>query len=133
LGELIEKIKTANFGKYIILSGILTEQDLPSRMNDAKFVVIPSRIESIPLVLGQAANYAKSILLTDVGDMGHLARKYGIKNLCQPNVLSLEEELLNAINNSESKKSTNLTNLSNFLSLDNSVLNYLKMIQTEVG
>lgn len=131
--NLERMIESANCGQYIKLAGMLSEQDLPVRMKTAISVIIPSRIESIPLVLGQSAYYAKDILVTDVGDMGELAREYGIKNLCQPNVSSLEEGLLNAINNSESKKSTNLTNLSNFLSLDNSVLNYLKMIQTEVG
>ena len=124
-------IESANCGQYIKLSGVLAERDLPIRMTAAITVVIPSRIESIPLVLGQAAHYAKNILVTDVGDMGELAREYGIENLCQPTVSSLEQGLLRAINNSHIKKNSNFTKLSNFLSLDNSVLTYLSMIQSE--
>ena len=129
--DLQRIIESANCGGYIKLSGVLAEQDLPMRMKSAISVVIPSRIESIPLVLGQAAHYADNILVTDVGDMGEIAREYGIVNLCQPTVSSLEEGLLNAINNSHSQKTSNLSMLSDFLSLDKSVLNYLRILQNE--
>ena len=44
-------------------------------------VVIPSRSESIPLVLSEALRFNNKLIVTDVGDMGMLGRQYGVAGL----------------------------------------------------
>jgi glycosyltransferase involved in cell wall biosynthesis len=47
-------------------------------------VVIPSRSESIPLVFSEALHFNKALIVTDVGDMGMLGRKYGVAWVVPP-------------------------------------------------
>jgi len=41
-------------------------------------LVVPSRNESIPIVFSEALQAALPMLVTDVGDMGELARRHGL-------------------------------------------------------
>jgi glycosyltransferase involved in cell wall biosynthesis len=41
-------------------------------------LVIPSRNESIPIVFSEALQAGLPMLVTDVGDMGELARRHGL-------------------------------------------------------
>lgn len=50
----------------------------------ASCIVIPSRNESIPLVLGEAMQAGAPLIVSDVGDMGNLARDYGIARVVPP-------------------------------------------------
>jgi glycosyltransferase involved in cell wall biosynthesis len=47
-------------------------------------VVIPSRMESIPIVFSEALQAGAPLLVTDVGDMGTLARQYGLFDPVRP-------------------------------------------------
>jgi glycosyltransferase involved in cell wall biosynthesis len=46
--------------------------------------VIPSRSESIPLVFSEALRFNKKLIVTDVGDMGLLGRRYGVAGVVPP-------------------------------------------------
>lgn len=48
-------------------------------------VVIPSRMESIPLVFGEALQAHKPMIVSEVGDMGELARRYQVARVVPPN------------------------------------------------
>lgn len=47
-------------------------------------LVIPSRMESIPIVFSEALQARIPLLVTDVGDMGELARKHGLPDPVPP-------------------------------------------------
>jgi glycosyltransferase involved in cell wall biosynthesis len=47
-------------------------------------VVIPSRMESIPIVFSEALQADVPLLVTDVGDMGKLARDHGLAEPVPP-------------------------------------------------
>jgi glycosyltransferase involved in cell wall biosynthesis len=47
-------------------------------------VVIPSRSESIPMVFSEALQAGKPLVVTDVGDMGTLVRRYGLGKVVPP-------------------------------------------------
>jgi len=66
-------------------------------MSKSDFIVIPSRIESIPIVLSDAMKSNKPVVLTNVGDMGKLASKYKIGFIQEPNAKSLAEGLRSGI------------------------------------
>ena len=75
LEELIEKLA---LGQKVILTGRLEDGDISALLQYVDCVVIPSRSESIPLVLSEAVNVQKPLVVTDVGDMGFLAEKYNL-------------------------------------------------------
>jgi len=47
-------------------------------------LIIPSRIESIPLILSDAIQMRCPVIVTDVGDMGKLIRKYKVGEVVTP-------------------------------------------------
>lgn len=49
-------------------------------------IVIPSRMESIPLVFGEALQAHKPMIVSEVGDMGDLARRYQVARVVPPNI-----------------------------------------------
>jgi glycosyltransferase involved in cell wall biosynthesis len=65
-------------GGRIRAVGPLPAGAIAAAMRDADCLVIPSRSESIPLVLGEALQAGLPILVTDVGDMGRLVRQHGL-------------------------------------------------------
>lgn len=55
-----------------------------SYLRGADVLVVPSRIESIPLILTDAAQVSRPVIATDVGDMGFLVRKHGLGQVIEP-------------------------------------------------
>jgi glycosyltransferase involved in cell wall biosynthesis len=64
-------------GGRVIFDGNISDERLASLYLSSNCVVIPSRSESIPLVFSEALRLDKELIVTDVGDMGLLGRKYG--------------------------------------------------------
>ncbi len=73
LERLIEKYSLQN---DVVLTGHLEDGDITYLLQKADCVVIPSRSESIPMILMEAVAAKKPLILTNVGDMGFLAQKY---------------------------------------------------------
>lgn len=60
----------------VILTGKIEDGDYQSLLGHADCVIIPSRSETIPLVLKEAIEAKKSLIVTDVGDMRYLVEQY---------------------------------------------------------
>jgi glycosyltransferase involved in cell wall biosynthesis len=84
----------------ISLNGPINIYDLSKYLKAVDYIVIPSRIESIPVILSDALQKKCPIIATNVGDMGRLLTQHGIGYISQdaePN--SLSETLSKAILN----------------------------------
>jgi glycosyltransferase involved in cell wall biosynthesis len=66
------------------LLGNLSDKDLAMHYRSCDCVVIPSRSESIPLVFSEALQFDKELIVTDVGDMGMLGRRYDVAWVVPP-------------------------------------------------
>lgn len=91
-GPLEDKIKkmVIDFGlTNIIINSWINEDEVFSYISKADYVIIPSRIESIPVVLANAIESRKPVLLTNVGDMGILAKRFHIGIISEPNSKSI--------------------------------------------
>lgn len=64
--------------------GWVSEAELAGLYAATSYVVIPSRRESIPVVLSEALAQEKPLIVTDVGDMGELVRKYRLGRVVPP-------------------------------------------------
>jgi glycosyltransferase involved in cell wall biosynthesis len=71
--RLIESFSLQN---DVILTGQLEDGDVTYLLQKVDCVVIPSRSESIPMIMLEAVTAKKPLILTSVGDMGFLAQKY---------------------------------------------------------
>ena len=57
-------------------------------------LIIPSRIESIPVVLSDAAQAGCPIVATEVGDMGRLLERYPAGERVAPEAASIRDGIL---------------------------------------
>jgi len=101
-GELTSQMMSMaaenNLNNRVIFKGKVPDADLFDLYAQAHCVVIPSRSESIPVVLSEALQFNKPMIVTDVGDMGMLGRRYGIARVVEKeNVGALADEMRNFI------------------------------------
>jgi colanic acid/amylovoran biosynthesis glycosyltransferase len=69
-------IKILSLQNDVILTGQLEDGDITYLLQKVDCAVIPSRSESIPMILMEAVAAKKPLILTDAGDMGFLAQKF---------------------------------------------------------
>ncbi len=74
--ELERVVQQAGVADRVRFSGRLSNDQLADAYANSDCVVIPSRSESIPIVMSEALQYGLPLIVTDVGDMGDLARRY---------------------------------------------------------
>jgi glycosyltransferase involved in cell wall biosynthesis len=92
-----KKISKANLHENVILLGSISTEELVSVFKKCNCVVIPSRSETISLVLFEALNFDKNLIVTDVGDMGYLAREYKIAEVVPPQNPTALKEMMKKI------------------------------------
>ena len=65
-----------NLSECLAIHGTIEAQEFSDRLATTDFLVIPSRIESIPVVLSDAMQRGVPVIATDVGDMGSIIRRH---------------------------------------------------------
>jgi len=70
--KIIETIKNYKLEKNIHLKGYASAQDVSNYLSVCRCLIIPSRNESIPVVLSDALQMKKPVIVSDVGDMEKL-------------------------------------------------------------
>ena len=70
--------------KWITLKGNVDDKVLASLYTSSHCVVIPSRFESIPLVLSEAFNFNTDLIVIDLGYLGMLGRQYEVASVVPP-------------------------------------------------
>jgi glycosyltransferase involved in cell wall biosynthesis len=132
LESKIKKIvKDQNLEANTFVNSYLDGNKVFSYMSKSDFVVIPSRSESIPLVLSEAVQSKKPILLTNVGDMGNLASKFNIGFIQEPNAKSIAEGLRSGIKLDQHERQSflkGMQELEDFLDLQKSVRKFINSI-----
>ena len=77
----------------------------------ARGLIIPSRIESVPLILSDGLQMELPIMVTDVGDMGVLVRRYAAGLVCRPEVGDMAETLLRFVSSRQQGGAADLREL----------------------
>lgn len=80
-GQMIKDLKLEH---NVLLTEKLADGDIKSLFKHADCIVIPSRSESISLILGEAAAEKKPVVVTDAGDTSYLVNEYNL-GLSVPN------------------------------------------------
>lgn len=73
LERMIEGRKMAD---AVTLHGAIDEAKIVEYLRECRALIIPSRIESIPVILSDALQVGCRLIVTDVGDMGKLVRSH---------------------------------------------------------
>jgi glycosyltransferase involved in cell wall biosynthesis len=75
--DLANEVRKNKLEEKVVFSGKITDEKEKARyFNLADCIIIPSRSESIPVVLSEAVQYGKPIIATNAGDMELLVKKY---------------------------------------------------------
>jgi glycosyltransferase involved in cell wall biosynthesis len=74
--EMRDAIEKNDLANTITLGGFIGESMLTEMLFATDVIVIPSRIDTISLMVSAALQMEKVIIATDVGDMGHVLEKY---------------------------------------------------------
>jgi glycosyltransferase involved in cell wall biosynthesis len=74
--EMIRQVQDLGLQKVVTIQGALSAVGLAAAMASATVLAIPSRIESIPLILGDAIQAGLPVVASDAGDMGDLVRRH---------------------------------------------------------
>jgi glycosyltransferase involved in cell wall biosynthesis len=72
------KVEAAALTERVRFLGSQPGDVIAGYMSACDCLVIPSRMESIPIVFSEALQAGIPLLVTDVGDMGQLAREHGL-------------------------------------------------------
>jgi len=126
-----KKVKELNLEFNTFVNSHLDGNKVFSYMSKSDFVVIPSRSESIPLVLSEAIRTKKPLVLTNVGDMGSLATKYKIGYVTEPNAKSIAEGLRLAIKSDQNERQSfrlGMKELENLLDMKKSIKIFVESI-----
>ena len=75
--ELKDMITAMQLEEYIDLNGPIQAQEFSNHLDSVSFLVIPSRIESIPVVFSDALQMGTPVVSMPVGDLEQLVRKFG--------------------------------------------------------
>ena len=76
--RMMERVEEHGLNHRVIFEGQVSDDRLFALYSQADCVVIPSRSESIPVVFSEALQFNNPMIVTDVGDMGALGRRYGV-------------------------------------------------------
>lgn len=76
MNDLKQLIQKFHLDETITLGDFIGEQELTTVLDAIDVVVIPSRKDTISLMVSAALQMNKAIIATDVGDMGYVLKKY---------------------------------------------------------
>jgi glycosyltransferase involved in cell wall biosynthesis len=88
------RVRELGLESLVEVYGPTRASEVETILRSARGLVIPSRIESVPLVLSDGLQMELPLMVTDVGDMGTLVRKYDAGIVCKPEVDDMAEALV---------------------------------------
>jgi glycosyltransferase involved in cell wall biosynthesis len=74
--DLKRKVNQYGLKKEVAIEGPVDEYRMAALLKECDTLIIPSRVESIPVVLSDALQVGCNVIVSDVGDMGPLVRFY---------------------------------------------------------
>lgn len=118
------KIKNAK------INNTINSQEVANFMEQADFLIIPSRFDSIPVVFSEALQSNLPMVVTDVGDTGNLVKKYNIGYVCEKeNPKSLAKIISKATTVDKNIFKKNIHNISKIFDNQTSVKTFIQKIK----
>jgi glycosyltransferase involved in cell wall biosynthesis len=74
--DLKKRVLQYDLKDHVAIEGPVDEYRMSALLKKCQTLIIPSRVESIPVVLSDALQAGCNLIVSDVGDMGPLVRSY---------------------------------------------------------
>jgi glycosyltransferase involved in cell wall biosynthesis len=125
-------VKTLRLEGGVKLVGKVTTGEVADYLEQASCVVIPSKGDSIPLIFSETLQMGTPLIVTDVGDMGYLVRKFRLGKVVTPGDLDgLAKAMLEFIRE-DRDYSENIPDVLKLLDIENAVNGYLNTLDPQV-
>lgn len=123
-----EFVKKNGLEEVVELKGYADPITASSYLHSCDALIIPSRIESIPVILSDAAQAKIPVIVTDVGDMGEMVRKFRCGIVVRPSPESVKEGIEEFFERRRDEFSEGLERLKKEFSIENSSERFLREI-----
>lgn len=127
--DLKRKVLEYNLGNDVTIQGPVDEYRMVALLKKCHALIIPSRIESIPVVLSDALQVDCNMIVSNVGDMGSLVRSYQagiVVDELSPE--AFKDAILSQMKRKKDEFQEGRQKLYALFDLERSVDNFLKMI-----
>jgi glycosyltransferase involved in cell wall biosynthesis len=108
--------------------GKVSTSSVANYLEQANCVVIPSKGDSIPLVLSEALQMGTPLIVTDVGDMGYLVRRFKLGKVVTPGDAGGLAKAMMEFVREDNDYSKNIPEALKLLDIKNAVNNYLNTL-----
>ncbi len=129
---MIEQLKQQR--RPVVARGYLDREQAARFIADADYLVLPSRIESIPVILSDALHCGTPLIMTPVGDLPELHRDHEVGLICEAvSAEALKIQICRALNADPAEFMVGRESLQQRLSLDRTVSGFLEDIGIEIA
>lgn len=129
IGDGTLKEKLQNGSKNVNFLGYRGLEEISKYMRESDFLIVPSRNESLPLVILEAANYNLPVLASDVGDCRLVIEKYRIGRIFDKENTDQLRRMINKFNFKKIRSYGRFSDLVVDYNLDSSVEKFLDNIK----
>jgi glycosyltransferase involved in cell wall biosynthesis len=127
--DLKRRISQYGLKENITIQGPVDPYTMAALLQQCHSLILPSRIESIPVILSDALQLDCSLIVTDVGDMGSLVRSYRAGRVVdKESPEKLKEAILEQLKRGKDEFREGRLKLYTLFDLKESVSNFLKTV-----
>lgn len=129
--QLEEIVAATDLAGCVSLEGYVSDARLAGYLQAADLLVVPSRSESMPLVVTEAARFGTPVVVTDVGDLGPLVQQHRAGLVVPPERPDLLAEAMRQAlsNRTAAATAAGLAELAEMYALETAVARFLADVQ----
>lgn len=123
--RLVGSLRLAREVKFV---GKVSTSSVANYMEQANCVVIPSKGDSIPLVLSEALQMETPLIVTDVGDLGYLVKRFKLGKVVMPGDINGLAKAMIEFVREDKDYSENIPEALKLLDIENAVNEYINTL-----
>ena len=132
-GQMRELINQLKLGEEIKIVGKVSASLVSAYLKESDCLVIPSKGDSIPLVFSEALQMRTPLIVTDVGDMGYLARRFNLGKVVPCGDIQKLAHAMKEFTQERGDYSEGIPEALGLLSVEKAVDDYLRRLQEHHG
>lgn len=138
LGDLEQHLHASrrehHMESYVTVHGPINATDLAQKLRQAEFLLVPSRIESVPVIFSDALQMGTPVIATPVGDLPYFIEKYRCGVVSEkPTPISYAAAIKEALNNKKQDFSYHVETAYQEFSVKHSVDVWLKNLASKTN
>lgn len=123
------KVKKYGLENCVFLGSFIEAQKAAGYLSACDCLIIPSRIESIPVILSDSLQRQTPLIVTDVGDMGKLVREYLAGKVVKPeNPQDLKNAIVEFSREDKEKYSPGIKELRKIFDVKKNAVSFLEAV-----